>query len=248
MTGLEPDGGTALNAALAPSGSTRTVERALALLGEVCLGGAMTLSECARRTGLAPSTALRLLRTLESAGFVSRSADSTFRPGVRTIQLGALALGRQSLVTQVQPSLQRIVAQTGESAYFVISGPSDTAVYLAMVEGTHAIRHTSWVGRAIDFEDLAVGRALRGDVPAGGYVAERDRIEPDVTAIAAPIRWADGVAGALNLLGPTYRIDDQAMHHYGEIVAAEATAIGAQLGSRSAAHATRTSRTLQEAQ
>lgn len=215
----------------APGGSTRTVERALALLGEVCLEGAMTLSECARRTGLAPSTALRLLRTMETAGFVGRATDGTFHPGTRIVQLGAMALGRQSLVTLAQPGLQRIVASTGESTYLVINGPSDTAVYLAMVEGTHAIRHTSWVGRAIDLEDLAVGRALRGDVPESGYVSQRDRLEPDVTAIAAPIRWRSGVAAALNLLGPTYRIDEQAMHRFGAIVADEAARIGRQLGT-----------------
>ena len=95
------------------------------------------------------------------------------------------------------------------------AAPADTAIYLAMVEGTHAIRHTSWVGRAIELEDLAVAGALRGDVSAHGYVAQRDRLEPDVTAIAAPIRWAGGIAGALNLLGPTYRIDDATMHAYG---------------------------------
>lgn len=218
---------------LTPNGSTRTVERALALLGEVCLEGSMTLSECARRTRLAPSTALRLLRTMEVSGFVARSADGTFHPGTRVVQLGALALGRQSLVAQVQPSLQRIVASTGESAYLVISGPSDTAVYLAMAEGTHAIRHTSWVGRAIELEDFAVGRALRGDVPSAGYVAERDRREPDITAIAAPIRWAAGIVGALNLLGPTYRIDEQTLHRYGAIVAAEAELVGQHLGAPS---------------
>ena len=46
-------------------------------------------------------------------------------------------------------SLQRIVEHTGESAYLVVRGTGDTAIYLDMVEGTHAIRHTSWVGRAI---------------------------------------------------------------------------------------------------
>lgn len=224
--------------ALGTGGSTRTVERALALLGEVCLDGSITLSECARRTGLAASTALRLLRTMEVAGFVSRSADGTFHAGTRLVQLGALALGRQSLVSRVQPSLQRIVASTGESAYLVIQGPSDTAVYLAMVEGTHAIRHTSWVGRAIDLEDFAVGRALRGEVPPDGYVAERDRLEPDVTAIAAPIRWPGGIVGALNLLGPTYRIDEATMHRYGAIVAAEAASVGTQLGVRRTANQT----------
>lgn len=210
--------------------STRTVERALGLLAEVSSAGAITLSEAARRTGLAPSTALRLLRTLESKGFVARAGDGSYHPGNRLIQLGALALGRQSLVTQVRPSLQRIVERTGESTYFVIRGVADTAVYLAMVEGTHAIRHTSWVGRAIALEDLAVARALNGEVET--YLAQRDRLEPDVTAIAAPIRWTGGIAGALNLLGPTYRIDEVTMHIYGAIVADEAAAIGQQLGAQ----------------
>jgi IclR family acetate operon transcriptional repressor len=210
--------------------STRTVERALALLAEVSDSGLLSLSECARRTGLAPSTALRLLRTLESSGFVARTRAGLYSPGNRLIQLGALALGRQSLVNQIRPSLQRIVERTGESTYFVITGTGDTAIYLAMVEGTHAIRHTSWVGRAIALEDLAVASALRGDVCAEGYVAQRDRIEPDVTAIAAPVRWAGGIAGALNLLGPTYRIDEATMHAYGAIVAHEAAVVGATLG------------------
>src|SRR5690348_4243038 len=105
---------------------TRTVERALDLLALVCEGGAPSLSECARRSrpvrrarhlrapaggGAAPSrsgaarrsqlpasTALRLLRTLEVRGFVRRDADGTFNPGIRVLQVGALALGRESLV------------------------------------------------------------------------------------------------------------------------------------------------------
>jgi urocanate hydratase len=99
-----------------------------------------------------------------------------------------------------------------------------------MVEGTHTVRHTSWVGRAMPYEGLAVGDALRGVVPEVGYVAQRDRVEPDVTAIAAPIRRPGGVAGALNLLGPTFRIDNRTMHEYGQIVAHEARGLAAQLG------------------
>ena len=217
---------------LAATGSTRTVRRALTLLALVSTGGGLSLSECARRATLAPSTALRLLRTLESTGFVLRAGDGSFHPGRQLVQLGALALGRQALVGEVRPSLDRIVARTGETTYFVLRGVGDTAVYAAMVEGTHAVRHTSWVGRAIALEDLAVGRALDGDVPPEGYLAQRDRLEPDVTAIAAPIRWSGGVAGALNLLGPTYRIDEATLHEYGRIVAREAAAIGSLLGHR----------------
>jgi IclR family acetate operon transcriptional repressor len=207
------------------AGSTRTVDRALELLAEVCAEGSIGLSEVARRTGLPISTALRLLRTLEASGFVIRDPDGAFSAGSRLIQLGAYALGRHSLVRLAEPAMRRIVERTGESTYLALLAPGRAAIYVGMVEGTHAVRHTSWVGRSVPLANLAVGRALAGEGP-DGYVAERDRHEPDVTAIAAPIRWAGGVAGALNLLGPTYRIDDETMHAYGRIVAAEACTIG----------------------
>jgi urocanate hydratase len=222
---------TVLAASTPASASTRTVERALQLLAGVCAQGPVTLTECARGAGLPASTALRLLRTLEAAGFVARDSDGAFHPGPRVMQLGATALGRHSLVELAQPGLQRIVEQTGESTYLVVRGTANTALYLAMAEGTHAVRHTSWVGRAIELADLAVGAALRGDVPDCGYVAQRDRIEPDVTAIAAPVRRPGGIAAALNLLGPTYRIDEETTHVYGRIVSHEAGVIGEQLGA-----------------
>lgn len=209
---------------------TRAVERALELLAAVSAAEPLSLAECARRTRLAPSTALRLLRTLERAAFVRRDDSGYFHSGTRLIQLGAAALGRQAIVARGEPALRRIVAATGESAYLSIAGPNDTAIYVAMVEGTHAVRHTSWVGRAVAMTGLAVGEALLGHVPDSGYIAQRDRQEPDVTAIAAPIRRPGGVAGALSLLGPTYRIDEQTMHEYGQIVSQEARELADQLG------------------
>ncbi|MCW2783501.1 MAG: IclR family transcriptional regulator [Marmoricola sp.] len=214
----------------ASSSSTRTVDRALALLAEVCAEESISLAECARRAGLPPSTALRLLRTLESSGFVARDAGGGFGAGARLIQLGASALGKQTLVRLAEPALLRIVAATGESAYLSIPGPNGTAIYIAMSEGTHAVRHTSWIGRAVPVADLAIGRALAGQVPAAGYLAERDRLEPDVTAIVAPVRHPGALAGALSLLGPTYRIDDATMERYGHLVALEAQDLSRQLG------------------
>ena len=213
-------------------GATRTVERALALLSEVCAGEAVTLTECARHTELPASTALRLLRTLESVGFVSRDEGGSFRAGPVMIQLGAQAIGRHELARLAAPALDRIGVRTNESAYLSVRGVNDTAVYIALVEGTHAVRHTSWVGRAVPMEGLAVGRVLAGEATPNGYVAGRDRSEPDVTAIAAPVRYPGGVAGALSVIGPTYRIDEPTMHVYGRIVAHEAALLSRQLGDR----------------
>ena len=214
------------------SAGTRTVERALDLLG-VVTEAPTSLSECARRTSLPPSTALRLLRTLEAAGFASRDASGDFAAGPRMVQLGATSLASHELTRVTRPALERIAATTGESTYLSVRGVGETALYLALVEGTHAVRHTSWVGRSIPMTGLAVGRALTDDVPEdAGYVAERDSVEPDVTAIVAPIRSSGGVIGALSVLGPTYRIDDETMHRYGRVVAEESTRLSERFGAR----------------
>lgn len=213
----------------APS-PTRTVERALGLLAEVCSAQALSLADCARRADLSPSTALRLLRTLESAEFVARDAHGHFHAGPRLIQLGAAALGRESLVRMAEPSLQRIVAATGESAYVSVLGPGDTALYVGMVEGTHAVRHASRVGSTVPLEGTAVGRALRGEVTGGGPAVCVSGVEDGVIAIAAPILRPAGVAGVLSLAGPVYRIHEAEARAYGELLVREAGVIAGRYG------------------
>jgi len=210
--------------------STRTVERALVLLAEVCAAGPIALSDCARRAAVPTSTALRLLRTLESNDFVSRDLDGLYGPGPRLLQIGATAFGSHDLLVTVRPALDRIVQRTGESCYLSVRGPGDTALYLDVAEGTHSIKHTSWVGRTVPLAGSAVGSVLQGQVDAAGYVALRSTVEPDVTAIAAPIRRAGGIAGAISLVGPTYRIDEELMKTYGAVVSDEAIALSTQFG------------------
>jgi urocanate hydratase len=197
----------------------------------VCNDGRITLTECARRADLPASTALRLLRTLEATGFVTRDEVGIFQAGPRLVQIGARAMSRQALVRIGEPALQRIVAATGESTYLSMRGTQDTAIYVALVEGAYSVRHISWVGRSVSLDDLVVGQALRDELPDRGYVAQRDRLKPDVTTIATPIRHPGGVAGAISLLGPTYRIDDTTMSAYGAIVADEARQLTAELGA-----------------
>jgi urocanate hydratase len=220
---------------LAPSAalsSTRTVERALGLLAEVCSAGPIALSECARRAGVPTSTALRLLRTMELHEFVSRDLDGRYGAGPRVLQIGVMALGRQDLIATVRPALDRMVACTGESSYLSIRGPADTALYLDVVEGTHSIKHTSWIGLTVPMGGSAVGAALQGHVGPTGYVAMRSTVEPDVAAVAAPIHRPGGIVGAISVVGPTYRMDDACMARYGAIVSSEAQAVSSHFGFR----------------
>jgi len=228
-----------------PLSSTRAVERAIELLAQVCDRGEISLAESARRTGLAPSTALRLLRTLEASQLISRDDRGLFRAGPRLIQLGAAALGTQSLVGMAQPALQRIVQSCRETAYLYLPGPANTAIYAGMVEGLHSIRRSAWVGRSIPMAGTAAGAAFRDEVDAVGYVVIRSAVERDVTAIAAPVRCSSYpfgsiggsvVVAALSVVGPAYRLDEDQAASIGQMVRSEADALTQQLAALRCRH------------
>jgi DNA-binding IclR family transcriptional regulator len=210
--------------------ATRSVERALTLLATVCAGQASTLAECARLTDLPVSTALRLLRTLEQGEFITRDDECGYRAGARMVQLGAQALGHEQLIPLCAPALQNIVGATGESAYLSVPGPGATSLYVSLVEGTHSIRHSSWVGRTIPLEGSAAGSVLLGRIPEQGFVTLRSAVEADVTAIAAPIRRPGAIAGALSIVGPDYRMNHATTERYGRLLAREASAVARSLG------------------
>ncbi|GAB6900407.1 IclR family transcriptional regulator [Kineosporia succinea] len=214
--------------------STRSVERALALLAAVCTGGprgADTLVELSRLVGLPVSTTLRLLRTLERDQFVTRSEGAGYRPGPRMMQLGARALSHEHLVPLSGPALNELVAATGESAYLSVPGPGTTALYLAMAPGTHSVRHAGWVGRAFPLAGSAAGSVLLGRTPERGWTSIASGIEPDVTAVAAPVTGPGGVVAALSIVGPTYRLDGSAIGRFGPLLTRLATQLGLQLGA-----------------
>lgn len=180
------------SAAPAPSSSTRTVDRAMELLSQVCSEPSLTLMECARRTELPASTALRLLRTLQQSGFVTRDVHGSFEAGPRMVQISIRALSTNRLLALGRPVLADVVERTGESVYLAIPGRGRSAVYAAAHEGTAAIRHISWVGRDVGQDARSVHDVLADVRIPDGYLANRGELEPDVTALAAPVRSETG--------------------------------------------------------
>lgn len=203
-------------------GSTRSVERVLALLATVCEQGSVTLTEAATRVDLPISTALRLLRSLASEGFVSRDDDGIFTVGPRMMQLGAASFSRSNLIRLAAPLMDSLAQETGESVYLASKGFGNTALYIHISEGTQSIRHTSWVGRTIPLHTSAAGQALLGNVSQGQYLTVVGTVEPDVTAIAAPIYVGGRVLAALNLVVPSYRVTEGSIASFGVALAREA--------------------------
>lgn len=215
--------------------ATRTVDRALMLLSHISEAGQLSLSEAARAADLSPSTTLRLLRTMETRGFLRKDETGAYRPGLRLIQVGAQALSGDSLVALTAPVLRRLVKETGESSYLAVPHMQGTerehCIYLAMEEGTYSVRHTSWVGRSIPLHGTAAGAALTGRVAEGQAAVVEQAVEADVTAIAAPIRVPASpgrvgkVVAALSVVTPTYRMTEDRVAQVSRLVAAEAAAV-----------------------
>jgi IclR family transcriptional regulator, acetate operon repressor len=211
--------------------STRTVERALALLATICDRGGTNLVDSARECDLAPSTALRLLRTLETTGFVSKDESGIYRPGTRIIQLGAQALSNESLIDLAGAAMDELATETGESVYLSVEGHAATALYIDIVEGTHSVRHASWVGRTVPLDTSAAGHALRGKVPEVGYVVVERGVETDVTAIACPVYSQARIVAALSLVIPSYRLTTSQAMQYGRMLVSATADVSARLSS-----------------
>ena len=192
---------------------SRSAERVLALLDTVVeSGGPMSLTEAATRTGMPTSTALRHLRVLTDRGYLLRDDSGTYSVGPSFMRTALASLQRgpyARLTAAAQPALEQLVEVTEESAYLAVRDGTE-AVYVATVESRRAIRHVGWVGRSVPVEGTAVGQALLAEPLAPGARPEplfnTGAIEPDVTAVCAPIHGASGVIGALSVLGPVDRL------------------------------------------
>jgi urocanate hydratase len=214
--------GQRMVAGSAPDATTRAADRALGLLRVVCEHDGVKLADAAKAAGLSASTALRLLRTLEANGFAARRDDGLYRPGYRMVQLGVQALSHDALVATSRRALRALVARTGESAYLSVPAGSQDGLYLAIEEGTQAVRHINWVGRTFPLQGSAAGAVLRGEVSPGRYIVVAEGVEPDVTAVAAPVMAGSKVVAALSVVAPSYRTTAESADAVGAAVAAEA--------------------------
>jgi DNA-binding IclR family transcriptional regulator len=214
-------------------GSTRAVDRALLLLAAVTDGpDGSTLTELARETGLAASTASRLLATLDRRGFVRRSPDGRYHAGTRLVQIAAATLRQERIYELAGPHLHELARETGETANLGVPIDDDRVLYLRQVASPQVVHTAIWTGRTIPAQGTAIGSALRGLARDSGWISMRDAFEPDVSAAAAAVRGPDGdIVGALSIIAPTYRTSDEDLASFGRALARHANALSLALGA-----------------
>ncbi|CAN5670241.1 IclR family transcriptional regulator [soil metagenome] len=217
------------------------VDRALSLLEAFDDGvGALSLAELAARTGLVKSTVLRLAASLERASFLQRRDDGAFRLGPALVRLGARYQAVFGLRDHVMPVLERLAAETGESASFYVRD-GDVRVCLHRVHSMqHQLLHFVQIGRQFAYDTGASGRVIAAFTDPDGdaelrrrLVARsvRDRTILQSAAVAAPAFEAAGAfVGAVSLAGPSVRFTDTALPRLEEAVLGAAAEVTRSLG------------------
>ena len=125
----------------------------------------LTAPELARRLQLPRSTVFRLLATLESMGFIERSAGNEFRLGMAVLRLGYEYLSSLELTELGHPVLSRLcnkiglpcnlAVRDGRSLVYVAKVSPPTPFTTAVRVGTRLPAHATVLGRVL-LEDLTL--------------------------------------------------------------------------------------------
>ena len=207
------------------------VNRALAIIGAIeAASMPRNLSEIARATGLYKSTILRILESLQDAGYVVRVEESKYALGPSILQLGLAYERTNPLRHQILPVLERLVDLGTESPSFHVRQTPSERLCLFRVNSTHSTLDRVHAGDRLPMQRGAAGKVLLAfdagggpdsapdSAPEGADHRELDAIkracfalslgerDPLCAGIAAPVfSGANRLVGALSFSGPKER-------------------------------------------
>lgn len=141
--------------------TSSTVEKAFAILDLVHAKGAtgVSLGEVSKEIGVAKSTAYRYLNTLEQLEVVERDRDDRFFLGIKLIDLATGLLSQSRFRSAAIPHLEELSTHTPETIHLAVRSGSDM-VYLARIDGSHALRMASRIGARAQMYCTALGKCL----------------------------------------------------------------------------------------
>ena len=149
-----------------PDGSVQSLTRALAIL-EVLADGAdgRGLSALARSLDLPPSTAHRLLTTMERQRFVRfEPLSKTWRIGVRAFTVGSAFARTRDLLTIARPHMRRLMEASGETVTFFTLADGE-ALCTAQVECRQATPSIPRPGGSSSMHATGAGKAMLAYLP-----------------------------------------------------------------------------------
>jgi DNA-binding IclR family transcriptional regulator len=149
------------------------LDRALTILESLAQSRkGYSASELSRRLNLPKSSVHLILRTLERRGYLQKQASGgRYRFGVRLAALSRTALDGVELRDEARPALAALVSKTGLTGHLGVLERSEIVI-IERIESTSPVRVVSWVGRRMDVNSTAVGKALIAYLPEVEFDAQ----------------------------------------------------------------------------
>ncbi len=139
----------------------QTLDRALDIIEMLSIEReGLGVTEIGSRIGLHKSTVHRLLNSLAERGYIEKEARySTYKLGLKFIEISSLYLNKLELKTEALPYMRRLVEAVGQPAHLAILDGRE-AVYIEKVEALNSIRMYSQIGRRVPVYCSAIGKVL----------------------------------------------------------------------------------------
>jgi DNA-binding IclR family transcriptional regulator len=143
------------------SGGVPAIDRALNVLE--CLSQSRkgySVSELSRRLALPKSSVHLILRTLERRGYLQKqSSGGRYKFGMKLIALSRTALDGVELRDEARPALAALAQRTGLTVHMGVLERSEIVI-IERLESASPVRVVSWIGRRMDLNSTAIGKAL----------------------------------------------------------------------------------------
>ena len=174
----------------------KALDRGLSLLRHLAGEERATLTNIALQAELTPSSAYRILVTLQGHGLVEfDESTQEWAIGLEAYRVGSSYLARRGLLDVARPEMRELMRASGETANLAIADDGEV-VFVAQVEARHPVRafhgpgsrghlHASGIGKALlaELDPAEVVERLR----TKGLPGFTERTLTDVEALATDL-------------------------------------------------------------
>ena len=216
---------------MSKNNNVQAVERAIAILNCYTTNqSSFSLTELAEATDLSPSTALRLISTLEHHNFLFRDqTDMKYYLGFRLAQISNISFNNMDVCRLGHPLLKILNEKYNETVCINIVR-RDKRICIYEIESTYTLRSVYGVGTSLPLTRGSAGKVLMAymsdahitkllaedpfvspivlqEIREAGYAVSDSDHQKGVVSISAPIFNAKGKAcAAIMLAGPGIRL------------------------------------------
>ncbi|MDR6867606.1 DNA-binding IclR family transcriptional regulator [Microbacterium resistens] len=216
-----------------PPYAVESVDRALQLLQMLRDNGSLRITDASRELGVSVSTAHRLIAMLVYRGFAIQEESRVYVPGPAMGEQPVQPGGGLGFKNVVQPYLERLSAETGETANLMIRVGANVR-FLSSVESENILRVGDRRGSVLPARLASGGRALLAELPEAqvrrlydgeltdgevdallgelaqvrraGFALNSEATETGVHAVGAVVRRGGEDVGAISVSFPSSRL------------------------------------------